>query len=114
MSHHHAHPAPRPRFALPQDHSLLQKAIVSVSFFEKMPHLIQRQGDPRRRDIRLWKRLGFGAYPLHDGNVSVQQASDAAEAHVARLYKRTAKAFMAGGLPRGGVSVKLQPQDWQR
>lgn len=30
------------------------------------------------------------------------------------LYKRTAKAFMAGGLPRGGVSVKLQPQDLQR
>jgi hypothetical protein len=93
MSHHHAHPAPRPRFALPQDHTL-SKAIVSVSFFEKMPHLIQRHGDRARRDMRLWKRLGFGAYPLHDGDIAdVQQASDAAEAHVAHAIEEDGQGF---------------------
>jgi len=29
-------------------------------------------------------------------------------------WSRTAKAFMASGLPRSGVAVKLQPQALQR
>jgi hypothetical protein len=49
----------------------------------------------------------------HDGG-DAEDAGDGAKNHVSHRQSSTAKVFIAGGLPRGGGIVKLQPQERQR
>src|ERR1700753_1669413 len=53
-------------------------------FFEKMPHLIERDNDGLSRHGRFGQPAGFVANPLENRDIAdPEKASDAAKAHIA-------------------------------
>src|SRR3954452_15169299 len=83
-SRHHAHPTPRPGFAVPQDRRL---ARAKPCFFpvHEVPHLVDLDDVVLRRGRRRGRSLAGRADPLVDGDVAdPEQLGDHALADVAQ------------------------------
>ena len=80
-----------------------------------MPHLVQRDHDLLGADGRLGQIAGFVAIAREITTAGTpRMRAMGAKNHVSHRQSSTAKVFIAGGLPRGGGIVKLQPQERQR
>ena len=67
---------------------MLAKSRVSQSFFEKMPHLVERDNNSLGRHRRFGQPAGFVTNPLEDRDIAdPENARDAAKAHIAHCVK---------------------------
>jgi hypothetical protein len=80
-----------------------------------MPHLAERDHDLLSAGGRLGQIAGFVAIPVGITASPTPRMRAVEQKLVFPIDESsTVKAFIAGGLPRGGGTVKLQPHERQR
>ena len=108
MWRHHGHQAHRRGFAEQEGHRFA-KPRACKSFFEKMPHLVERDHDLIGADGWLGKLARFSTDPVQDGDVAdAENAGNAAKAHVAHGVEQQHQSLhlwrLASGRRRGEIA----------
>ena len=107
--------ATAPDLYLPSNPQTLLAALASALGQGHPAQIVDLDDAARRRGRRHRRLLAGRPDPFVDRDVAhPEQLGDHPLADAAQAVEQAASAFIAGGLPRAGVAVKLRPHALQR